>query len=225
MRSMRLEGESRENEHAVGVNAPESSWPLFAMGREICNPMNSIISMTSILLRDETLTSDQREFVESIKVSSDALMRVLNDIIDLSKLESEKLTLNIHPFSLRSLVEETLSSISIDAARKGLVLSHRFNGAVPDDILQDKMRLEQVIFNLLDSAVKCTDSGEIRLNISCQGGKAIWRSIFPSWILVWTCPVRALKISSIPSSRRTLSALTGLAVPAWDWLSAKGWWS
>jgi signal transduction histidine kinase len=171
VRSMRLEGESRENEHAVGVNAPESSWPLFAMGREICNPMNSIISMTSILLRDETLTSDQREFVESIKVSSDALMRVLNDIIDLSKLESEKLTLNIHPFSLRSLVEETLSSISIDAARKGLVLSHRFNGAVPDDILQDKMRLEQVIFNLLDSAVKCTDSGEIRLNISCQGGQ------------------------------------------------------
>lgn len=168
---MGLEGESHENEHAVDANAPESSWPLFAMGHEICNSMNSIIGMTSILLQDETLTSDQREFVENIKISGDALMKVLNDIIDFSRLEKKKLTLNTHPFSLRRLVEETLSLISIDAARKGLVLLHRFNGSVPDEIVQDKMRLEQILFNLLDSAVKCTDSGEICLNISCQEGQ------------------------------------------------------
>ncbi len=162
------EGESNEVEAAVDASPLESSRLLSTMGHEIRNPINSIMGMTSILLQDETLTSDQREFVENIKVSGDALMEILNDILDFSNLECSKLTLNMEPFDLQSLVDETLSLITLDAARKGLLLSHRFNGAVPDFVIQDKARLRQILFSLLDSAVKRTDSGEIRLNISCQ---------------------------------------------------------
>lgn len=163
-----LEREINEAEPEADANALESSRLFSTMGHEIRCPMNSIMGMTTILLQDETLTSDQKEFVENIKVSGDALMGILNDILDFSRLECRKLTLNIQPFDLHSFVDETLGLIAIDAARKGLILSHRFNGAVSDCIVQDRARLGQVLFNLLDNAVKCTDSGEIRLNISCR---------------------------------------------------------
>ena len=150
------------------VRALESSSILSGMGHDIRTPMNSIIGMTSILLQDESLTPDQKESVETIKVCSDALMKVLNDILDFSRLESRRLTLNLQPFNLQSLVEETLNLIATDATGKGLVLSYRFNEAVPTCIIQDSMRLRQIILNLLDNAVKNTDWGEIRINISCR---------------------------------------------------------
>lgn len=165
---------------AADAKTLESSSLLSSMGHEIRTPMNSIIGMTSILLEDESLSPDQKEFLETIKVSSDALMEILNDILDFSRLECKKLKLNLQPFELQSFVEENLSLIAIDAARKGLVLSHRFNGTVPDCIIQDRMRLGQILFILLDNAVKCTDRGEIRLNISSrevQGGQEVHFSV------------------------------------------------
>lgn len=91
---------------AANAKALESSSLLSSMGHEIRTPMNSIIGLTSILLLDESLTSDQKEFVETIKVSGDTLMEVLNDILDLSKLECKMLMLNLRPFNLQSFVEE-----------------------------------------------------------------------------------------------------------------------
>lgn len=165
---MILERQLNEARLAANVKALESSSVLSGMGHEIRTPMNSIIGMTSILLQDESLTSDQKEFVGTIKVCGDALMEVLNDILDFSRLESGNLTLNHQPFNLQIFAEETLGLIAIDASRKGLILSHRFNGTVPDCIIQDSMRLRQIILNLLDNAVKSTNGGEIRLNISSQ---------------------------------------------------------
>lgn len=158
---------------AANAKALESSRLLSSMGHEIRTPMNSIIGLTSILLLDESLTSDQKEFVETIKVSGDTLMEILNDILDFSKLECKKLMLNLRPFNLQSFVEETLSLIAIDAARKGLVLSYRFNGTVPDLIVQDQMKLRQILLNLLDNAVKCTQTGEIKIIISSREIKGV----------------------------------------------------
>ena len=176
----KLEKQLNEAQLAADGKALESSSLLSSMGHEIRTPMNSIIGMTSILLEDESLSPDQKEFLETIKVSGDALMEILNDILDFSRLECKKLKLNLQPFELRSFVEETLSLIAIDAARKGLILSHRFNGAVPDCIVQDRKRLGQILFILLDNSVKCTDRGEIRLNISSrevQGGQEVHFSV------------------------------------------------
>ena len=176
----KLEKQLNEAQLAADRKALESSSLLSSMGHEIRTPMNSIIGMTSILLEDESLSPDQKEFLETIKVSGDALMEILNDILDFSRLECKKLKLNLQPFELRSFVEETLSLIAIDASRKGLVLSHRFNGAVPDCIVQDRKRLGQILFILLDNSVKCTERGEIRLNISSrevQGGQEVHFSV------------------------------------------------
>lgn len=176
----KLEKQLNEAQLANDGKALESSNLLSSMGHEIRTPMNSIIGMTSILLEDESLSNDQKEFLETIKVSSDALMEILNDILDFSRLECRKLKLNLQPFELRSFVEDTLGLIAIDAARKGLVISHRFNGAVPISIVQDRIRLGQILFILLDNAVKCTDWGEIRLNISSrevQGGQEVHFSV------------------------------------------------
>lgn len=165
---MRLEEQLNEAKTIANENDLKSSNLLSNMSHEIRTPMNSIIGMTSILLQDDSLTSDQKEFIETIKMSSDALMDMLNDILDFSKLECRNLTLNPLPFNLERLIEETISSIALDAASKGLVLTHRFNGAVPDRIVQDRTRLRQILINLLDNALKSTDSGEIRLNISSR---------------------------------------------------------
>lgn len=115
----KLEKQLIEAQLAADAKTLESSSLLSSMGHEIRTPMNSIIGMTSILLEDESLSPDQKEFLETIKVSSDALMEILNDILDFSRLECKKLKLNLQPFELQSFVEENLSLIAIDAARKG----------------------------------------------------------------------------------------------------------
>ena len=138
------------------------------MSHEIRTPMNAVIGMTSLLLDDETLNPEQRDFTETIRMSGDALMVIINDILDFSKMQEDKVILEDQPFDLGNCVEEALDLVACKASEKGLNLAYTIDKSVPNVIIGDPNRLRQILSNLLSNAVKFTESGEIKLSVSGQ---------------------------------------------------------
>ncbi len=139
------------------------------MSHEIRTPMNAVIGMTSLLLDDEDLNPEQRDFIETIRINGDALMVIINDILDFSKMRGrENVVLEEQPFELRCNVEEALDLVSTDATKKGLNLAYTIDNNVPEFIIGDPTRLRQILGNLLNNAVKFTEKGEIKLTVSAR---------------------------------------------------------
>ncbi len=137
------------------------------MSYEIRTPMNTIIGMTSLLL-DEKLTPEQRDFVETIKVSGDALMSIINNILDFSRIESEKIALELKDFILSDCIEEAMDSVAVRAGEKRLNLAYSIDRATPDGICSDRKRLGQILARLLDNAVKFTENGQVLVSVSSR---------------------------------------------------------
>lgn len=151
-------------EEANEASAMKSNF-LANMSHEVRTPLNGVIGMMN-LLADTPLTTEQAEYVDAARSSGDALMTVVNDILDIAKIEAGRLELEERDFDLRDMVESTCDMVAAGAMSKGLELQSFVHDDVPSALRGDRMRVSQILANLLSNAVKFTAVGEVALEVT-----------------------------------------------------------
>lgn len=160
-----LLGQLKEaKEHADAANRAKSEF-LAHMSHELRTPLNAILGFTQVLLRDRSVSSSQREYLEIIGRSGTYLLTLLNDVLEMSKIEAGQLVLNPCNFDLVRLLDSLEDMLELRATSKGLQLTFDCAESVPQYVRGDENKLHQVLTNLLGNAIKFTSAGRVRLQV------------------------------------------------------------
>ena len=163
------EAERQRNE-ALAANASKSAF-LSTISHEIRTPLNAILGITEIQLLSETISQDVREALEKIYSSGDMLLGIINDILDLSKIEAGKFDLIINKYETASLINDTTTLNMVRIGSKLIDFKLEINENVPANLLGDELRIRQILNNLLSNAFKYTDEGVVTLSINTEANK------------------------------------------------------
>jgi PAS domain S-box-containing protein len=161
----RVEAELQQAKAVAESASRTKSDFLASMSHEIRTPMNAIMGISDLLAKT-ALSPEQDKYVQIFRRAGDNLLNLINDILDLSKVEASQLELEQTGFSLNDLLEKVTEMVALRASEKGLTMVYEIAPGVPNDLVGDPTRLRQVLLNLLGNAIKFTQSGEVTLRVT-----------------------------------------------------------